>query len=399
MKARPRVHVVKRANRKFLMLRYRHPRTLKEIYRSTGTNVVREAERMAAKWERELAEEGTVDPERTTWADLRLRFESEHLAGLSKNSILNSIQSLGLFEKMMKPGVLADITASVVSGWVVKLRKTPYLQATETRPAKYRSETTIDRHLSNLHTILSWAERNDMLVRVPKFPRIERSKRRTSGGSSFAKGRPLTDAEIERMVQAIQPPSREVEFFVRGLAASGLRISEALRLSWDSWEPFRVVLREKDAIFIIPAEGEKGFSDRVYPVSPEFTEMLRAVVDKTGRVFKLPKQKQRGGLDWTVSRASEMIGDLGEAANIIVNPKGKFASAHDLRRTFAEKWTAHLKPQYLQIVMRHRSIQTTMGYYASRDASEITAAMHAAQGNTQGNTNSEANVGQDAKQD
>ena len=51
--------------------------------------------------------------------------------------------------------------------------------------------------------------------------------------------------------------------------------------------------------------------------------------------------------------------------------QGKHASAHDLRRSFGTRWARRLKPATLQLLMRHRSIETTMKYYVDLDADDI----------------------------
>ena len=38
-------------------------------------------------------------------------------------------------------------------------------------------------------------------------------------------------------------------------------------------------------------------------------------------------------------------------------------SAHDLRRSFGERWASRLMPQVLKELMRHESIETTLNFY------------------------------------
>ena len=49
----------------------------------------------------------------------------------------------------------------------------------------------------------------------------------------------------------------------------------------------------------------------------------------------------------------------------------KYASAHDLRRSFGNRWAKRVMPAVLQQLMRHESIDTTMGYYVDLDADEL----------------------------
>ena len=63
---------------------------------------------------------------------------------------------------------------------------------------------------------------------------------------------------------------------------------------------------------------------------------------------------------------------IGKAAGVIVNKaEGKFASAHDLRRTFGQELAdAGLPPRDLQAIMRHANLATTEKYYLRHRAVE-----------------------------
>ena len=67
-----------------------------------------------------------------------------------------------------------------------------------------------------------------------------------------------------------------------------------------------------------------------------------------------------------------VISAIGKAGGVKVNtsPSGKvkFASAHDLRRSFGERWSTKVMPQVLMVLMRHENIETTMRYYVGRNA-------------------------------
>ncbi len=70
---------------------------------------------------------------------------------------------------------------------------------------------------------------------------------------------------------------------------------------------------------------------------------------------------------------------------LVNEAEGKYASAHDLRRSFGTRWAPRVKPATLQLLMRHKSIETTMKYYVCQDsddvADELWAAYEAAQRN------------------
>ena len=48
--------------------------------------------------------------------------------------------------------------------------------------------------------------------------------------------------------------------------------------------------------------------------------------------------------------------------------KPKFASAHDFRRSFGERWASRVMPVVLMELMRHESMSTTLKFYVGRNA-------------------------------
>ena len=49
----------------------------------------------------------------------------------------------------------------------------------------------------------------------------------------------------------------------------------------------------------------------------------------------------------------------------------KYASAHDLRRAFATRWSRKVMPAVLQRLMRHSAIETTLKYYVDLEADDL----------------------------
>ena len=45
-----------------------------------------------------------------------------------------------------------------------------------------------------------------------------------------------------------------------------------------------------------------------------------------------------------------------------------YASFHDFRRSFGERWAALIMPPQLMELMRHESIETTLRYYVGQNA-------------------------------
>ncbi len=75
---------------------------------------------------------------------------------------------------------------------------------------------------------------------------------------------------------------------------------------------------------------------------------------------------------------------IGEKAGIIVGHRtklnddgkpvtvSKFASSHDLRRSFGFSWSRRVMPPVLKELMRHTDISTTMKFYVGVNAQATT---------------------------
>ncbi len=190
------------------------------------------------------------------------------------------------------------------------------------------------------------------------------------------RGRPVTPTEFQAMlskVRVVRPrDTARWTHHLNGLWLSGLRLDESLQLSWESQAPFAVDLSGRRPRFCIYAEAEKGRRDRLLPITPDFAEFLLSIPanERIGHVFKL--EGTRTGEQMTSARAGRVISEIGKLADVVVNKAdGKYASAHDLRRSFGTRWAARVKPATLQLLMRHRSIETTMKYYVCQNSDDV----------------------------
>jgi integrase len=227
-----------------------------------------------------------------------------------------------------------------------------------------------------------------------KPPKIDRN-------AKMMKGRPIVLEEHERMLAAVAKvvPAADVALwrrFLDGLWWSGLRLSEALALSWDTSEPLAVVMQPGyHPALRFTLGSQKARRAELSACAPEFAEMLEAVpeADRRGPVFPLPTH--------SVHWSGNIIGAVGKKAKVIVDDAtGKTATAHDYRRAFGTRWSKRIMPPALKRLMRHRDINTTLTYYVDQDAEDIAADLWAAYrkalGNTSGNTPAER--GQNARE-
>lgn len=211
------------------------------------------------------------------------------------------------------------------------------------------------------------------------FPKVHRKKKST--GTTPMKGRPVTGEEFERMLAVVPAVVGDVSaaawrFYLHGLWTSGLRLKESLDLWWDQDGRLLPVFPKRGRPMLrIPAELEKGHADRLLPMAPEFAAVLLQTTEaeRTGPVFKLPGI--RGGTSEVRSTwVGRVVSMIGRRAGVRVSSdprdpeKVKYASAHDLRRAFGERWASRVMPAVLKELMRHESIETTLRYYVGTNA-------------------------------
>ncbi len=396
-----RVTLVKLAGREVFYMQYRHPETGQKIRRTTGKTVRRDAERAAAKWEQELLAGKDNRLGRMPWSEFRQRYEREVASGLASSTEGKIAATFGKVEAHIHPVKLRSITTDAMQRMQQALRDAGL------------SESTIKGHLSHLRAALAWAVGMGFLANVPKVPKTQRAKRTT-----VMKGRPITGEEFDRMLAKVEAALAEAnepgrrggykrwkpeaqaaahkrraelaaaaaaswQHLLRGLWHGGLRITESLELHWTDESKLRVDLSCRYPMLRIPAELEKGHKDRLLPLAPEFADMLLATPEakRRGYVFnpkplRADKQGQRLG----TQQVQRVIGIVGRLANVKVaeRAKVKFASAHDLRRSFGDRWAARVMPQVLMELMRHESIDTTLRYYTGRNAQQTASVLYAA---------------------
>src|SRR4029079_11181866 len=118
-----------------------------------------------------------------------------------------------------------------------------------------------------------WARSVKMIHAVPEIVMPKRAK-----GSRVMKGRAIVKEEFERMlaaVPAVRPDDSDLWVrFLLGLWLSGLRLAEALKLSWDQEGELMIDLSGKYPPLRIWAEAEKGNQNRVLPLPPDFASWL-----------------------------------------------------------------------------------------------------------------------------
>jgi len=353
-----KVHIFKRKGRKNYEAEFTDPRTGHKHRKTLGTVNKREAEREAGRIEAELREGQWRATRKTKWKDFRKKYETEGMFDLAPASVRAFQDAANKLEKLVSPSTLQSVTEEKLNSFTTLCL------------AEELSKHTVARHLRHLKAALRWAVTQKLLLECP----LIRIPKGTSGGK--AKGRAVTTEEFERMLSNVAKVVGEDQleswkFLLKGLWWSGLRLGEALKLSWDNPKDLMVDLSGKRPFLRIQGEAEKGKKDRILPLAPEAAELLQTVPEeeREGMVFKVKWQRDHKKAA-RVDTVSPLICDIGKKAGIRVAEK-KTASAHDLRRSFGLRWAGRVKPHVLQQLMRHASITTTLTFYVQSDADDM----------------------------
>lgn len=353
----PKINLRFRKDRGYYEAYYRDSATGRRVVRSLDTANQREAIERAADWRREV-ESGKVSRV-IGWAALRVRFEDEHLRGQPVNTRASYMAALNHFEKLHgKPLDMNSVDGSAMSELSNKLRDAGL------------GEERIGGVLRHLKVALRFAVRIGAMRECPpiKMPKVVKRK--------LWRSRAIAQDEFDSLLEQVpgivgkQHAAGWVRL-LRGLWLSGLRINEALRLSWDC-PPLRVVMGARPKIIVF-GEGQKSREDEVLPVTPDFAALLAETPEKQrrGPVFKLTHPQ------WKINRenACRTIGAIGAAAKIEMDANGKTLTAHDLRRAFGQRWAARVKPLILQKLMRHKSLTTTQRFYVETEDTDVADAV------------------------
>ena len=258
-----------------LMMTYRDPTTGRKVAKTTGTTDRREAERAAAVWQDELNTGRYQAPSRMTWEAFRTRHEGEFQPGVASETRKKFTTAFNLVERLMHPARSRDVTTEAVSRWVVALRD------------EGRKEFDHRHYCRHLRGAMNWAKSMGF---CPDAPRIRPPK------GEKMKGRPIVLEEHERMLAAVPKVVRAGQValwcrFLDGLWWSGLRLSEAVGLSWDSSEPIAVIMQPGyHPALRFQLGSQKAKRAELVPMAPEFAELLAATpeAERHGRVFPIP---------------------------------------------------------------------------------------------------------------
>ena len=351
-----RVRVIGRQDRPFYQLRaFRGRRCIKtkttEIENTGRKREKTAADGAAAVWADELRSGRYQHPSRITWAE----FEDAYLDAMEADGKAESTISLinttfNFVRGILHPDYLRDVSAEQLTHWKKEL-------------AKGRSQGTVGIYARHLKAALIWAADQKLL---PESPKLKTPK------ASGRKGDPVTREEhaaiLANVEAVIQTPYVDAwRFFLRGLWYSGLRVGEALELSWEPLDPVAVIARPgEEPVLRFQPKGHKARRAETVPIAPDFADMLLAVPEdqREGKVF----QPQHRDQPVHPKRVAEQFRLITEKAGV------PHVHLHDYRRAFGTRMVMEDQVTVFELMklMRHRDIKTTLKYYLHLDAQAIT---------------------------
>lgn len=405
-----KIKIIKRTDRKRLVLRFWDD-DLGWIERTTGTGIRRDAARLADSIieefyrDREAKQRATLlaasnggcttplddSSNPLDWDVFRLRYEEEKLPKLQSPATFKS--AANAFEEhcqpkrllvtqpeppaMPKPG---DVSSAMFVTFEARLRKS------------HVKEATIGTYLKHLRACLGWARNEIKIIReVPtiKVPYAVKKDRKDM------KGRPITKEEIGRLndkfAEIVEPQNAANWIFASNLIqTTGLRLEETMSIDWDDPDSIHIErLDGRRPLMVFPEGSHKAQVYAEVPLIPEAVELLRSVPEdqRTGPVVSLRGSQRRYK---TADAVGKVFCEAGRQAGIVVEKRArraraddeergikagqwlpKFASAHDIRRSFGDAMSYLVMPVVLMKLMRHQSIDTTMKYYIGRNTERL----------------------------
>lgn len=321
-------------------------------------------QREVAKEAREFEDELNQRRSRLTWDDFDLRYRESYLDEMSKG---HRNKTKAMVEKVTAVAKSRKIDTLYCSDLSVDL----ILEVESAYRKEKVADATIRSSMATLWAMLGWGMDAGL---IPYFRRPRRRKGKQAKKLQKSKGRSLTLEEIERMTDQIpnvcKPREKPAEFILAmsAMRLIGLRLSDCWHFRWEPMEGTHYPLNlDGKRPVICFSDLQKSGEEEQVPLTPDAVVWLRSIQKETGWVCRTRGAK---GIHKTESRLGRVIAEAGKAAGIIVKSTGgkkgkpKYASSHDLRRTFATTWHQKLSVSELQKLTRHSDSQTLLSYYA-----------------------------------
>jgi integrase len=213
----------------------------------------------------------------------------------------------------------------------------PKLKWLRRKLADGRTQTTVNRYMQTLRSVLIDAQRDGLLNRVPHFDMAPEPKVKTIVNT-------LSEDAERHLLNVADDLMRDI---ITVALDTGLRLSEVLGLTGSHVTGDAIVLQ---------AEDTKSGNARVVPITDRAFEILESrmrLVAEDDYLFKSWSGRQLTGPN--VSKAFTELRDRAGISNKV--------TFHCLRHTFATRWLeTNGNIRKLQVILGHASITTTERY-------------------------------------
>lgn len=331
---------------------------------SAGTRIRRDANRIASETEERLIAQNARRA--SDWEPFAQEYRDHHLASKSADMKKQFTTSENRFLAFAEDYLESDrLSLEEIDEELIQ-------EFTQRLVSEKLSPSSINNYLAGIRGFVRWCNKNRRVPTVvPNFELIFIPKQDRS------RGRPLLESEIQRLCDAAEqrighPYFESWTHFIWGVRFSGLRLEEAITLTWDDTSTICVSdLGSETPMLCFPVQkGNRSLA--MHPILPEFCDFLRRTpyAKRTGHVFNI--LTKTGKLSRSKATIGREIQRIGERAEIVVkidnNGKKHFATAHDLRRSFANSGAALLDRESLMSATRHASTDCLETFYLKSDA-------------------------------
>jgi integrase len=291
---------------------------------------------------------------RKAWAEFRTEYEERILSGLAPRTRDAAADSLGHFERIVRPGRVQAVTTAVVDQFIATRRQEAGL-----KPGSIVSPATINKDLRHIKAALRVAREWGYLPDVPKVRMVKEPQRLptyvTPDHFDLIYRTACDLARFPKVPRVAFSPADWWRALVVTAYMTGLRVGELLALRTEDLD--------LDAGELIARwDDTKADRDEVIPLHPAVAEHLRKLSGCDPMVFPWPHDPRTLGVEFTRIQAEAGIHmtcrDRHEHT-----PSCHVYGFHDFRRAFATVNAPRLKPEVLQRLMRHKSYQTTQKFY------------------------------------
>ncbi|MEL6897286.1 MAG: tyrosine-type recombinase/integrase, partial [Planctomycetota bacterium] len=344
------------------------------------THIGKKSRRAIEQARQELEETVNAVGATMRWSKFVERFNGSFLEGMTKGGQGKPRTMVNRMTNYLNESGFGDIACSDINEDII-------LAIQEQERAAGLAQMTVRTNMGALWAVLNWGAENNLLPRLHRPRKRVRKKDRKQ--ASKAKGRSLTMEEIERMIDAInrnathdpshkqkcmrtvRKDSESAEIAVRAIHVmrlTGGRLDDVHCLRWDPSHDDHYIesLNGRTPAILYTPEQKSGVEQSI-PLTPMAVQYLQSIAADDGYVCRMTG---RQGEHSTANRLGRIIANAGRAAGVVVKPNGgrfgktKFASAHDLRRTFASSMLDHLTLRDAQKMMRHASLETLITFYS-----------------------------------